>query len=76
LIDIIEAFMAFEQWWRRQEERIRILLNEVDALKNRVNSLEGENSNLREQIRNYLQEIHDLKVKLEEIDYLKLIIER
>jgi predicted nuclease with TOPRIM domain len=68
--------MAFEQWWRRQEERIRILLNEVDALKNRVNSLEGENSNLREQIRNYLQEIHDLKVKLEEIDYLKLIIER
>jgi predicted nuclease with TOPRIM domain len=68
--------MAFEQWWRRQEERIRILLNEVDALKNRVNSLEGENSNLREQIRNYLQEIHDLKIKLEEIDYLKLIIER
>ena len=68
--------MAFEQWWRRQEERIRILLNEVDAPKNRVNSLEGENSNLREQIRNYLQEIHDLKVKLEEIDYLKLIIER
>lgn len=68
--------MAFEQWWRRQEERIRILLNEVDALKNRVNSLEGENSNLREQIRNYLQEINDLKIKLEEIDYLKLIIER
>lgn len=68
--------MAFEQWWRRQEERIRILLSEVEALKYRVNSLEGENTNLREQIRNYLQEINDLKVKLEEIDYLKLIIER
>jgi|TARA_B110000285_G_C15090622_1_gene598868 predicted nuclease with TOPRIM domain len=68
--------MAFEQWWRRQEERIRILLSEVEALKYRVNSLEGENTNLREQIRNYLQEINDLKIKLEEIDYLKLIIER
>lgn len=68
--------MAFEQWWRRQEERIRILLSEVESLKYRVNSLEGENTNLREQIRNYLQEINDLKVKLEEIDYLKLIIER
>lgn len=76
MIDIIEAFMAFEQWWRRQEERIRILLSEVEALKYRVNSLEGENTNLREQIRNYLQEINDLKIKLEEIDYLKLIIER
>lgn len=68
--------MAFEQWWRRQEERIRILLSEVESLKYRVNSLEGENTNLREQIRNYLQEINDLKIKLEEIDYLKLIIER
>jgi hypothetical protein len=35
-----------------------------------------ENSDLRRRIDLYLAEINDLKLRLEEIEYLKLIIER